>query len=210
MRFFKIKVHFVKNVIGYRQNITGMAMHAELEAEMDYFEKRIDGETKYEGVIVNVYLDRAELVNGKIVKREVVDHPGGVGILPVDEDLNCYMVKQYRYPVQCEMLEIPAGKLERGEYHGDCAVRELEEETGFTADSMEYFGKTVLSPGYSTEALHIYIATGLHAGKSHPDENEFLNVYKYPLKELVEMVADGEISDAKSIIAILAAARKML
>ena len=177
---------------------------------MELKETRIDGETKYNGVIVNVYLDRAELINGDIVKREVVDHPGGVGILPIDDELNCYMVKQFRYPIGQEILEIPAGKLERGEDHYVCAVRELSEETGFSADNFKYFGKTVLSPGYSTELLHIYIATGLHAGQSHPDEDEFLNVVKYPLKELKSMVMSGEISDAKSIIAILVASDKLL
>lgn len=177
---------------------------------MDYIEERVDGKTVYEGVIVNVYLDNAKLVDDRIVKREVVEHPGGVGVLPIDNELNCYMVKQFRYPMQKEMLEIPAGKLEKGEDHKVCAVRELSEETGFTADNLYYYGKAALSPGYSTELLHIYIATGLHEGEKHLDDGEFLNVYKYPLSELKEKVLNNEITDAKTIIAILVASNLYL
>ena len=174
---------------------------------MDYFEKRIDGEEKYNGVIVRVRLDRAELVNGAVVKREVVEHPGGVCILPVDEQGNCYMVRQFRYPFSRMMLEAPAGKLEYGENHRDCAVRELSEETGFSADELIDLGCCCTSPGYSTEILHLYLALGLHAGSCHPDENEFLNVEKHSLTELSRMAMDGEIDDAKTIVAVLKAER---
>lgn len=172
---------------------------------MEYFEKRIDGEEKYRGVIVTVRLDRAELCNGAIVKREVVEHPGGVTILPVDEGGNCYMVRQFRYPFGRTMLEAPAGKLEYGEDHRECAVRELSEETGFSADRLIYMGSCCTSPGFSSEVLHIYLALGLHAGESHPDENEFLNVEKIPLAELSRMVMANEIDDAKTIVAVLKA-----
>ena len=136
---------------------------------MDYTEQRVDGEIKYKGVIVTVRLDSAKLHNGKIVKREVVEHPGGVTILPVDGDGNCYMVRQFRYPFGHMMLEAPAGKLEYGEDHRDCALRELSEETGFTADELVYLGACCTSPGFSTEVLHIYLALGLHAGDRHPE-----------------------------------------
>ncbi len=172
---------------------------------MDYFEKRIDGEKKYEGVIVNVYLDRAELHTGRIVKREVVEHPGGVTILPIDAEGNCYLVRQFRYPFGRMLLEAPAGKLEKGEAPLYSAARELSEETGFSADELVYMGPNYTSPGISTEVLHIYLAFGLHGGKSHPDEGEYLNVEKYPLRELVEMVMRGEIEDGKTIIAVLKA-----
>lgn len=172
---------------------------------MELTEKRVDGELKYSGVIVNVHLDRAELCDGRIVKREVVEHPGGVSVIPVDEDGNCYMVRQFRYPPQKEMLEIPAGKLEYGEDHRECAVRELSEETGFTADELVYLGCFYTSPGFCTEKLHIYLALGLHAGESHPDDGEFLNVEKISLKKLAEMTMNCEIEDAKTAIAILKA-----
>lgn len=172
---------------------------------MELMEKRVGGELKYHGIIVDVYLDQAELADGRIAKREVVKHPGGVTILPIDEEGNCFMVRQYRYPAGQVMLEAPAGKLEYGEDHRECAVRELSEETGLTADEFLYMGAFYTSPGFSTEKLHIYLALGLHAGKSHPDDGEFLNVEKIKLSELVQMVTDGTIEDAKTVVAILRA-----
>ena len=172
---------------------------------MDFTETRLDGETKYTGKIVNVYLDNIALHDGSRSVREVVEHPGGVTVLPVDKDGMCYMVRQFRYPMQRMMLEAPAGKLEKGEDIAVCAERELSEETGFTADEMIYLGSFCTSPGYSTEVLHIYLALGLHAGDSHPDEGEFLNVEKIALDELFKMVMNNEIDDGKTVIAILKA-----
>lgn len=172
---------------------------------MEYTEKRIDGETLYKGVIVTLKKDRAELINGAIVSREVVEHPGGVTVLPIDDEGNCYMVRQFRYPMGRMMLEAPAGKLEWGEEHLPCAKRELSEETGFTADSLIYLGGVATSPGFSTEVLHVYLALGLHAGECHPDDDEFLNVEKFRLSDLVDMAMKGEIDDAKTVIAVLKA-----
>ena len=173
------------------------------------YEKTIEQSTVYEGIIVNVRRDKAELVNGSIVGREVVEHPGGVTIIPVDTDETVWCVRQFRYPFGREMLEVPAGKLERGEDPRDCAVRELSEETGFSADELIYLGPCCTSPGFSTEVLHIYLARGLHSGKMHLDPDEFLNVEKYKLSELEAKVMSGEIDDAKTIIAVLKA-RKYL
>ena len=171
------------------------------------FEKKIDGKTLYEGVIVNVRLDRAELVNGDVVRREVVEHPGGVTVIPVEEDGTVWCVRQFRYPFQREMLEVPAGKLEIGEKPLPAAVRELSEETGLAAGRMIYLGACCTSPGFSTEVLHIYLALELKHGDAHPDEDEFLNVEKHSLETLTEMVMSGEIDDAKTIIAVLKARR---
>ena len=171
------------------------------------YEKTIEKNTVYEGVIVNVRRDKAELVNGKVVGREVVEHPGGVTVIPVEPDGTVWCVRQFRYPFGREMLEVPAGKLERGEDPFDCAVRELSEETGLTADEFVYLGPCCTSPGFSTEVLHIYIALGLHQGAMHLDPDEFLNVEKYGLEELTDRVMSGEIDDAKTIIAVLKAKR---
>ena len=172
---------------------------------MDYTERPVGSVEKYKGIIVRVRLDDAELYTGKVVKREVVEHPGGVTILPVDEEGNCTMVRQFRYPFGRMMLEAPAGKLEYGEDHRECAVRELSEETGFTADELIYLGGFYTSPGFSSELLHVYLALGLHAGESHLDEGEFLNVEKHSLQALEQMIMNNEIEDAKTIIAVLKA-----
>ena len=176
---------------------------------MDYVERRVGGEIKYKGVIVTVRLDEAELVNGKIVKREVVEHPGGVTILPVDADGTVTLVRQFRYPFGRMMLEAPAGKLEYGEDPDKAAVRELSEETGFTAGRMVKLGAICTSPGFSSEVLHLYLALDLRAGKSHPDEDEFLNAVKMPLRELVERCMSGEVDDAKTV-AVALKAEKLL
>ena len=171
---------------------------------MDYFEERMDRDDKYHGIIVDVHLDHVRLSDGSIARREVVEHPGGVTILPIDDKGYCYMVKQFRYPAGHMILEAP-GKLEYGEDHYDCAVRELSEETGFTADELIYMGMFYTSPGFSSEKLHIYLALGLHPGRCHLDEGEFLNVEKYSLKQLMEMVMSNQIEDAKTIIALMKA-----
>ncbi len=174
---------------------------------MDLIETKISSEVKFDGVILKVTLDDIQLADGSPAKREVVHHPGGVGILPVDAEGMCYMVRQYRYGAGQAMLEIPAGKLEWGEDHYACAVRELSEETGFTADNMQYLGYFYPTPAYDTEKIHVYLATGLHSGKSHLDAGEFLNVEKISLDDLLDMTMDGSIIDAKTIMAVLKAKR---
>lgn len=174
---------------------------------MELFEKTLDSEEKYKGVIVTVTLDHAELCDGRIALREVVHHSGGVSVLPVDEDGNCYMVRQFRYPAGMTMLEIPAGKREKGEEPLACAVRELSEETGFEAERLVDLGHFYATPGYCSEVIYVYLATGLHPGKSHPDDGEFLNVEKIPLDTLCEMAMRGELIDAKTVIAVLKAKR---
>jgi len=172
---------------------------------MGFFEKQISSETVYTGKIVNVRNDIAELFNGSQVPREVVEHPGGVAIVPLTDKNEVLMVRQYRYPVGEELLEIPAGKLEYCEDHCQCAVRELSEETGCTAGKIIYLGPIYPSPGFSKEILHIYLAADLQYGEAHPDENEFLSVEAIPLERLVRMAMTGEIKDGKTIIGILKA-----
>ena len=174
---------------------------------MELYEKTLSSELKYRGVIVNVTLDRAELCDGRTALREVVHHSGGVSVLPVDGEGNCYLVRQFRYPAGAVMLEIPAGKREPGEEPLHCAVRELSEETGFDADCLTDLGHFYATPGYCNEVIHVFLATGLHPGKSHPDDGEFLNVEKISLDTLCDMAMRGELIDAKTIIAVLKAKR---
>ena len=182
---------------------------------MDYTEKKLRRLNTYEGIIINVGLDRVSLPDGSEAFREIVEHPGGACILPVDGEGNAYCaidendnvltVKQYRYAFQAVLEELPAGKLERGEDPLVCAVRELGEETGFTAGRIVPLGAYHSSPGFSSERLYLYLALDLSRGEAHPDEGEFLDLVKLPFSELLAMVKRGEISDGKTAIAALQA-----
>ncbi len=172
---------------------------------MEYFEKQIESERVYTGKIVNVRRDIAELHNGTRVRREVVDHPGGVGIIPVDSDGKIIAVRQFRYPFMEELLEIPAGKLEPGEDPLECAVRELSEETGYSAGRFVSLGSVYPSPGFCSEILYLYLATDLVPGRAHPDENEFLNVDKISFEEFEAQIYSDRVRDAKTIAGVFRA-----
>lgn len=173
------------------------------EVYMKLEEKTVESELKYDGKIVKLFVDKAEVENGDIVKREVIKHPGGVCVVPLDEDENVIFVRQFRYPHKRVFLEIPAGKLEYGENHRDCGLRELKEETGCVCDSFEYLGNLVPTPAYDTEIIHMYLARGLHAGEQKLDADEFLETEKIPLKKAAEMIMNNEIADAKTQVAIM-------
>ena len=166
-------------------------------------EKTIEKEVVFEGRIVTVRKDKAELSDGSIAPRELVIHSGGVCVVPLTDDNKVIMVRQFRYAFGEPLLEIPAGKLEKGEEHRSAALRELEEETGAKCTSFEYLGVCYPSVAYLTEKIHMYLARGLSFGKAHLDEGEFLDVMQIPLDEAVEMVMRGEIPDAKTQIALL-------
>lgn len=170
---------------------------------MELMEKTVESKTLFEGHIVTLKLDRAQLPNGSLASREVVEHPGGVAVLPLDAEGCVIMVRQYRYPLHNILLELPAGKLEKGEDHRVCGIRELQEEVGITADEVIYLGGLYLSPGYSNEVLHLYLARGLHQGECHPDEDEFLEIERVPFDKLLDMVMRDEIHDAKTVAAVL-------
>ena len=172
---------------------------------MDFTEKKLRELNGYRGLIADVSLHRVELPDGTRALREVVSHPGGVAILPVDGDENAYCVRQYRYAVGRHLLEAPAGKLEYGENPMECAVRELSEEVGMQAGRLVSLGEIYPSPGYCQETLYAYLALDLTFGAAHPDEGELLGVVKLPFRELKEMALSGEISDAKTVIAVLRA-----
>ena len=170
---------------------------------MELWEKTLESQTLFEGRIVTVKLDKAQLVNGAVVSREVVEHPGGVCILPLFDDGTVSIVRQFHYPFQQVVTELPAGKLEKGEAHRPAALRELEEEVGVTCGKLTYLGCLYLSPGFSSEVLHMYLARELTQGQCHPDEDEFLEVERIPFAQLFQMVMSGEITDAKTVALVL-------
>ncbi len=166
-------------------------------------EKTVSSEQIFDGKIVKLFVDKAELEDGKVVTREVIKHPGGVCVLPLDDKGNVLFVRQFRYPHKKVLLEIPAGKLEYGENHHECGLRELKEETGCTCDKYDYLGCLLPTPAYDSEVIHVYLARGLHYGEQKLDTGEFLDVERIPLQKAVDMVMDGTIIDSKTQIAIL-------
>ena len=159
--------------------------------------------TRYEGVVIDVRLDLAELPDGSTALREVVEHPGGVAVLPLEEDGTVWCVRQFRYPFGEQLLEIPAGRLEPGEDPESAARRELSEETGLTADRLIPLGRNYATPGYCGEILHVYLAQGLHHGAAHLDDGEFLNVEKHSLDELCALALSDGLPDVKTAVAVL-------
>lgn len=172
---------------------------------MIYYEKTVESEYKFEGQVVKLRVDVVEMPNGNTAEREIIEHNGGVCVLPIDEQGNIYFVRQYRHPFEKDLLEIPAGKLNKGEDPLECGIRELKEETGLSADKMTLLSHSIPTPGYTNEIIHIYLAQGLTHGEAQLDEDEFLNVEKYHLSEAIEMARKGDIADGKTLIALFMA-----
>ncbi len=166
-------------------------------------EKTMKSERIYEGKVINLRVDTVELPDRKYSKREIVEHDGAVGILAVTGEGKLIFVKQFRKSVEEILLEIPAGRIETDEAPIDCAKRELEEETGFKANSMSKMMDFYTSPGFSNEILHIYLAQNLSPGTASPDEDEYIEVIYLTLDEALKRLEAGEIKDSKTIIAIL-------
>lgn len=177
--------------------------------EKDLREDKVSGEEIFEGKVVHLVRDTVQLPDGNNATREVILHPGGVGVLPLMEDGTALVVRQFRYPQHQVLTEIPAGKMEYGEDPLECGKRELSEEVGAKAENWTFLGNIYPTPAYDTEIIRIYLATGLTFGEQHLDEGEFLNVCRVPLEQLIEQVMDGTIKDAKTQIAVLKAARMM-
>ncbi len=166
-------------------------------------EKQLSSEQKFDGKVVKLYVDEVELENGDHTFREVIKHPGGVCVVPLNDKGEVLFVRQYRYPHHKVLLEVPAGKLEWGENHHDCGLRELKEETGCTCDEYTYLGSLIPTPAYCGEVIHMYLARGLHYGEQRLDNDEFLDIEKIPLDKAVEMIMNNEIADSKTQIALL-------
>lgn len=170
---------------------------------MNLTERTLSQEYFFHGRVINMRRDEIELPNGQPATREVVEHPGGVCIAALTDEKELLFVRQYRYPYSEVLLEIPAGKLNRGEDPLEAGKRELQEETGAVADSYVSLGKLYPSPGYCDEIIHMYMATGLSFGEMNPDDDEFLEVERIPLEKAAQMVLDNTITDAKTQAAIL-------
>lgn len=174
---------------------------------MHLYEKKLNSKIILDGKIIKVMVDDVELENGKKTKREYLHHNGGVSVVPLTDKNEIIFVRQFRYPYGDVLLEIPAGKIDGKEFHGDCAVRELKEETGAVAEKYTYLGGMYPSAGYTDEIIHMYLAQGLTFENQKLDEDEFLDVVKIPIEKAIDMIMNNKLNDAKSQIAILKTAR---
>ena len=167
-------------------------------------EHKLSSEMKFDGKLIQVTYDIAD-VNGKEAWREVVHHPGASAVVAIDEDNRIIMEKQFRYALNDYLLEIPAGKLDKGEDPLVCAKRELEEETGIVASEWISLGTIATSPGFCNEVIHLFVAKGLSKGEIHWDEDEYVEVERYTLDELLQRIQEETIKDSKTLSALLLA-----
>ena len=168
----------------------------------------LDSQKIFTGVVFDVDRDRLLEENGMEIVREVVRHPGGAGALPLFDDGRVALVSQYRHPARRELLEIPAGKIERGETPETCAAREVEQEIGFRAGRIEKLAEFYSTPGFCEEKLYVYLAVDLTPCSQNLDHDELIEIVYLPLAEAVKMAERGEIEDSKTIIALLLAAKR--
>ena len=159
----------------------------------------------YEGNIINVRVDTVRMPGGRDATREIVEHSHAVCIVPIDNDGNVVLVRQYRKPAEDALLEVPAGGVEDGEISEEAVLRELQEEIGYTADHLEHLSSFWVAPGWATEYMHAYLATGLRESRLDGDEDENIEVVRLRFDEAVSMLKTGEINDGKTIAALLLA-----
>lgn len=167
----------------------------------------ISSQDIYKGRIFDVRLVRIR-EDGKEYERAVVEHPGSAVIVPLFADGSVALVRQYRHPAGKELLEVPAGSLEHGEDPKEGAMRELEEEIGVRADQLDLISEFYVSPGFLTEKMHVYLATGLTETAQNLDEDENIEIVRMPLTEALELVRNGTIEDAKTMIGLTIAAAR--
>ena len=171
---------------------------------IDLKEEYVSTKKEVKGRFLHFRIDEIKLSDGRYAEREYIKHGGAVAVIPVDSDGNVYLVRQYRYAVGAETLEIPAGKLDQGETDRlEAAKRELREETGYTAQNFTYIGDFYPSPAILSENISMYVATGLQKGEQDLDEDEFLDVVKVPFDEVVRMILNNEITDGKTQTAVM-------
>jgi len=167
--------------------------------------KLLRSEILMKGRAVTIRRDHLKTPDGRETKFEIIEHGGSVVLIPIDENGNVLLVRQYRHATGGDLLELPAGTLEENEDPEVCAAREIREETGKAADTLTKLGEFYLAPGYSTEFMVVYLATGLSDNPLDADDDEFLSVESVPLAEAIQMAERGEIPDAKSLAALFLA-----
>lgn len=167
-------------------------------------EKTIHSERLYEGKVINLKVDEVSLPNGKQSKRELIEHPGAVAIIAVTDEQKIIMVEQYRKALERSLVEIPAGKLEPGEAPETTAMRELEEETGYSAEKLEKLISFSTSPGFADEVVHLFLAVGLHKAVNGAvtDDDEFVELMEVTVADAEEMIRSERIYDAKTAYAV--------
>lgn len=170
---------------------------------MKFNEKTLSSRYIYKGKIINLKKDEVELINGKSADREVIEHSGGACVV-CEKDGKVLLVNQFRYPYNCELLELPAGKINPNEAPEVTAIRELEEEGGIKAEKVELLFKVYPSPGYTNEIIYVYKAIGLNKSTQALDDGEFLDVVWVEKEQLRKMINSGEIKDGKTLIGLLA------
>lgn len=179
-------------------------------SDQELKETFLDGQVIYPGKIIRVEQWRVRLPDGETAMREIVCHRGAAAVVPVDAEGNVILVRQHRIAVDRVTLEIPAGKFDHpGEDPLECAQRELSEETGFVARNWQKLTCMETTPGFCNERIHIFLATDLAPGSTHPDDDEFVATVRVPLDEAAERVMRGEFRDGKTALALLMAARKL-
>ncbi len=177
---------------------------------MIFEEKKISSQRIYEGAILNVRKDTVTAVGGQAY-REIIEHNGAVAMVPITDDGKVVMVEQFRYACGSSVLEIPAGKIDRGESDPvKAAHRELREETGYTASEIKHLGSINPSVGYSEEVIHIYAMTGLVPGQQDLDEDEAVEVIEMDFDEAYDMAAEGRMLDAKTVAGLMMAKRQIM
>jgi len=166
-------------------------------------EPTVESHRAFEGQLLNVRVDTVRLPIGRLARREIVEHGDSVCIVPLDRQDNVVMVRQYRKPLGRFLLEVPAGGVNAGEDPDEAARRELKEETGYRADKLERLSYFWTTPGFCTEGMHAYLATGLEASPLTPEEDENIEVVRVPLGDVPAMISRGKIQDGKSIASLL-------